>query len=323
LAIVLFGLINLRGAQWGSRVQISLTAIKVVGLLALVAGGLLIAAPHVAPAETTLPGNDNDLIGFLRFAGMGVAIVLFTYDGWIDASNIAGEVKNPTRNFPLAMALGVVCITIIYLLVNYAFLRVMPLAEMRANPTLVANTVAKAAFGESGGNALSLLMWISIFGALGGLIMTLPRLFYAAASEYVELAARTRMAPFFNALGTLTPRNGVPSGAIVFACAIAIVALFLFGSFSRIVTFFVVPFQFLNILMVSSIFRLRARLSNNDAWRMPFYPLAPALFIAVMSLFLIAAIFYNPIDSLIGVALTLAGIPVYRMLTKDATDAVR
>jgi len=322
-AIGFFALINLRGVEWGGRVQITLTAIKVVGLLALIAGGLFLAAPADNAIQDANTAGDNDLFGFLRFVGLGVAVVLFTYDGWIDASNVAGEVRNPTRNFPLAMGLGVVSITIIYLLVNYTFLRVMPLEAMRANPTLVASTVAEAAFGQIGGSILSFLMWVSIFGALGGLIMTLPRLFYAAASEYMPHAAPTRMAPFFNVLGKLSARGAVPSGAILFACAFAIVTLFLFGSFSRIVSFFVVPFQFMNILMVSTIFRLRPRLSGAGAWRMPLFPLLPVVFISVMALFLIAAIVYNPIDSLIGVALTLAGVPVYRALMKNAPEQIR
>lgn len=322
-AIGFFALINLRGVEWGGRVQITLTAIKVIGLLALISGGLFLAAPADKVVHLANAADDNDLFGFLRFVGLGVAIVLFTYDGWIDASNVAGEVKNPTCNFPLAMGLGVVCITLIYLLVNYAFLRIVPLEAMRANPTLVASTVAAAAFGRIGGTTLSLLMWVSIFGALGGLIMTLPRLFYAAASEYVPHAAPTRMAPFFNILGRLSERGSVPSGAILFACAFAIAMLFLFGSFSRIVSFFVVPFQFMNILMVSSIFRLRPKLSSPDAWRMPLYPLLPIVFIAVMALFLIAAIAYNPFDSVLGVALTLVGIPVYHALMKNAPDKMR
>jgi APA family basic amino acid/polyamine antiporter len=159
-------------------------------------------------------------------------------------------------------------------------------------------------------------MWISIFGALGGLIMTLPRLFYAAASEYVERAAGTRLAPFFRGMAWLPEKRSVPAGAILFAAAISIAALFFFGSFSRIVTFFVVPFQFMNILMVSSIFRLRPRLSGPTSFRLPGYPLVPGLFILVMALFLIAALYYNPVDSLIGVALTLAGAPVYRVLSR-------
>ena len=196
---------------------------------------------------------------FIRLIGLGVAIVLFTYDGWIDASNVAGEVKNPGRNFPLAMGLGVVLITVVYLLVNHAFLSVVSLAEMRNDPTMVASTVAAAAFGEIGADALNILITVSIFGALGGLILTLPRLYYAAASEYVPRARATGMAPFFNGLAYLSKKTSVPTGAILFACGISIAALFFFGSFSRIVTFFLVPFQLMNILLVSSIFRLRPR----------------------------------------------------------------
>ena len=319
VAILFFALINLRGALWGGRTQIVLTSIKIAGLVALVIGGVFLAAPAANPPVAPDAASDAEgLIGFLRFVGLGVAIVLFTYDGWIDASNVAGEVKNPNRNFPLAMGAGVILIILIYLLVNYAFLRVVPLEEMRANPTLVAPMVAEAAFGEVGGTALSILMWISIFGALGGLIMTLPRLFYAAASEYVDRADNTRMRPFFRAMAHLSPKQSVPSGAILFAAGISIAALFFFGSFSRIVTFFVVPFQFMNILMVSSIFILRSRLSRPDSFRLPAYPLVPAIFIVVMFLFMITALIYNPLDSLIGIALTLAGAPVYAMLTKQS-----
>jgi APA family basic amino acid/polyamine antiporter len=289
-----------------------------MGLAALIVGGLFIAAPATSPAEATIFGTDEvSASGFFRFIGLGVAIVLFTYDGWIDASNIAGEVKNPNRNFPIAMGVGVVLITVTYLLVNFAFLRVVPLEAMRAEPTLVASKVAQAAFGTAGGTVLNGLMWISIFGALGGLIMTLPRLFYAAASEYVERSANTIVAPVFRGLSWLSPKTSVPAGATLFAGAVAIAALLFFGSFSRIVTFFVVPFQFMNILMVASIFRLRPRLATADSWRLPGYPVIPAIFIVVMFLFLLAALLFNPLDSIIGIGLTLAGIPVYRVLTRQ------
>ena len=313
-AIVFFALINLRGAEWGGRTQVLLTVVKVIGLAGLIVGGARLAAPAVSSGETAVAIDGGGVAGFVRFIGLGVAIVLFTYDGWIDASNVAGEVRNPNRNFPLAMGVGVVLITCIYLLVNYAFLRVVPLEAMRENPTLVASTVAEAAFGAAGGSFLNVLMWISIFGALGGLIMTLPRLFYAAASEYSDRAAGTRLGPFFRTLSYLSEGRSVPSGAILFAAGVSIAALLFFGSFARIVNFFVVPFQFMNMLMVASIFRLRPRLSTPASYRLPGYPLVPAVFIVVMGLFLLTAIWFNPLDSLIGVGLTVAGAPVYRVL---------
>jgi APA family basic amino acid/polyamine antiporter len=113
----------------------------------------------------------------------------------------------------------------------------------------------------------------------------------------------------------VSPGSAVPAGAILVGSALAILALFFFGSFSRIVTFFVVPFQFMNILMVSSIYRLRPKLGRS-AFGLPGYPVVPAVFIVVMSLFLVAALVYNPVESLIGTGLTLTGIPVYRLLTR-------
>jgi len=321
-AIGFFGLVNLRGAEYGGGTQILLTAIKIVGLAALVAGGLFFATPgDVPPAPGPASADDTGWFGLLRFVGLGVSIVLFTYDGWIDASNVAGEVREPSRSFPRAMGFGVLGITAIYLVVNFAYLRVVPLDAMRSNPALVAPAVAEAAFGTTGGLLLNALMWISIFGALGGLILTLPRLYYAAASEYRPLAAGTPMAPFFNGLAHLSPKSGVPAGAILFACGVSIAALFFFGSFQRIVTFFVVPFQFMNILMVASVFRLRPRLSGANSWRMPLYPGLPLVFIGVMLLFLVAAIVFNPLDSLAGVALTLVGVPVYRALARRRDGA--
>ena len=320
-AILFFALVNLGGAQWGGRTQVLLTLVKVAGLSALILGGIFLAEPtwRVPAAAGGLPTTEG-LFGILRFVGLGVAIVLFTYDGWIDASNVAGEVKEPNRTFPRALGIGVVLITLIYLLVNYAFLRVVPLEEMRANSSLVASTVAEAAFGSVGGTAINALMWISIFGALGGLIMTLPRLYYAAASEYTGRAAGTALAPFIRGLAYMSHRTAVPAGAIIFAAAISILALLFFGSFSRIVTFFVVPFQFMNILMVASIFRLRRRFGQSNTYRMPMYPLLPSIFIIAMSAFLIAALIFNPIDSLIGIALTLVGVPAYRVLARDGDD---
>lgn len=319
-AIVFFVLVNLLGVDWGGRTQIVLTLIKVAGLAALVAGGIFLAAP-VPPPASDAGVAASSLMDLVCIVGTGVAIVLFTYDGWIDASHIAGEVRDAERSFPLAMGAGVLGITLIYLLVNFAYLRVVPLEAMREEPTLVAARVAESAFGEYGGALLSVFMTLSIFGALGGLVMTLPRIYYAAAAEYVGRAGGTVFAPAFRTVAWVSPRSSVPAGAMLTGAALAIVALFFFGSFSRIVTFFVVPFQFMNIMMVSSIYRLRPRLGRSSAFSLPGYPVVPAVFIIVMVLFLAAALAYNPVESLIGTGLTLAGIPVYRVLTRAERSA--
>jgi APA family basic amino acid/polyamine antiporter len=312
--IVFFALVNLAGVQWGGRTQIVLTTAKVVGVAGLVIGGLLLAAPAnpPTPLAPALAGGEG-LLGFVRFTGLGIAAVLFTYDGWIDVSHVAGEVRRPARDFPLGLGVGVAALTLLYLAVNAAYLRVVPLETMRAAPTAVASTVATSAFGPRGGPLLSLLMTISIFGALGGLVMTLPRLYYTLAATYAD-ESRGLPRRFFSLLAIVSPGAAVPTGAIAFTAVASLAALAFFGSFSRLVNFFVVPLQAANILMVAAIFRLRREGGRPAGYRTPGYPVTPLVYIVVMAGFLISAIVYRPFDTLVGVALAATGAPVYRYL---------
>jgi APA family basic amino acid/polyamine antiporter len=313
-AIVFFALVNLAGVQWGGRTQIVLTTAKVAGVAGQVIGGLLLAAPANPPAPLVpaLAGGEG-LLGFVRFTGLGIAAVLFTYDGWIDVSHVAGEVRRPARDFPLGLGVGVAALTLLYLAVNAAYLRVVPLETMREAPTAVASTVATSAFGPRGGPLLSVLMTISIFGALGGLVMTLPRLYYTLAATYAD-DSRGLPRRFFSLLGTVSAGAAVPTGAIAFTAIASLAALAFFGSFSRLVNFFVVPLQAANILMVAAIFRLRREGGQPAGYRTPGYPVTPLVYIVVMAGFLISAIVYRPFDTLVGVALAATGAPVYRYL---------
>jgi APA family basic amino acid/polyamine antiporter len=314
LAIAAFAVVNLCGVRWGGRTQVLLTLLKVVGLLALVLGCLFLAAPAAPAATGSLPRGDAASVGGLaRLIGLGVAAVLFTYDGWVDVTHVAGEVKEPRRDLPRALGLGVGGLTVFYLIVNFAFLRVVPLHAMRVTPTAeIATSVAVAAFGPTGGQVLNVLMIVSILGALGGLVMTLPRLYYAAAEQHREETAPRRVGPFFRALAWVPERSAVPAGSLLFTVALSITALFFFGTFRRIVTYFVVPVSVVNILMVASVFPLRRRFQDAvTAYRTPGYPLVPAIYILVLALLLASAIAYNPVDTLVGVAMTATGLPVY------------
>jgi len=310
LAIAAFSVVNLCGVRWGGRTQIVLTIVKIVGLLALIVGSLTLAAPDIPAAAAT--AHETSLLGLVAVVGLGVAAVLFTYDGWVDVTHVAGEVKEPARHLPLALGLGVGGLTLLYLVVNYAYLRVVPLEAMRVIPTAaVATTVAVAAFGPGGGQVLNVLIIVSILGALGGLILTLPRLYYAAAEQYRDATAPRRVSLFFRALAWVPARSAVPAGSVLFTAALSITALCFFGTFRRIVSYFVVPVHAVNILLVASVFRLRRRLGQPTAYRAPGYPLVPAVYVFVLALFLVAAIAYNPRDTMIGLAMTATALPVY------------
>jgi APA family basic amino acid/polyamine antiporter len=317
--VALFAAINLLGVRWGGRTQVALTAIKIAGLLALVFGSYALAEP--VPSTTEPSASGGGILPFLRFVGLGVAAVLFTYDGWTDVSHVAGEVSDPGRNFPRGLGLGVLGITILYLIVNSAFLRVMPLDRMRVEGESVGTALAVATFGDAGGQIVQGLILLSIFGSLGGLVMTAPRIVYAASAEYEVLTRGRRAHRFFEALAWISPRTAVPAGSILFCAVLATVAILFFGTFERLVAFIVVPLQFMNILMVASVFRLRKREARSEEranhYFAPGYPFLPLLFIFVMSLLLLNAIAFNPGDTLVGIALTALGIPVYLWIRRD------
>jgi APA family basic amino acid/polyamine antiporter len=120
LAIAAFAAVNLCGVRWGGRTQVVLTAVKIAGLLALVFGSLLLAPPAEATAAGhAATGQGSSLLGFVGLVGLGVAAVLFTYDGWIDVSHVGGEVSEPAKDLPLALGLGVGGLTLLYLVVNF------------------------------------------------------------------------------------------------------------------------------------------------------------------------------------------------------------
>ncbi len=320
-AVALFAAINLLGVRWGGRTQVALTAIKIAGLLALVFGSYALAEP--AASSPAAASGGAGLLSFFRFVGLGVAAVLFTYDGWTDVSHLGGEVSEPGLAFPRGLGLGVLGIMLLYLVVNAAFLRVMPIDQMREEGASVGTALAVATFGAAGGQVVQGLILLSIFGALGGLVMTAPRLVYAASAEYEALTRGRTPHRFFEALAWVSPRTAVPAVSIVFCASLAALAILFFGTFERLVAFIVVPLQFMNILMVASVFRLRKRAVGTPAQQVhyltPGYPFVPLLFIFVMSLLLLNAIAFNLRDTLIGIALTALGIPVYFWIRKGDT----
>jgi APA family basic amino acid/polyamine antiporter len=306
-AIATFAGINLMGVRWGGGTQVVLTTIKIAGLLGLVGGSYFLAERAPAP-----PSEPVALLDFLRFIGLGVAAVLFTYDGWTDVSHVAGEVDEPKKNLPRGLGYGVLGITLLYLVVNDAFLRVMPLDRMRAEGASVGTELALQTFGPLGGTLVSAFIMISIFGALGGLVMTAPRLVYAPSAEYEALTRGRAGNAFFRTLAYVSKKTAVPSASILFCAFLSSVAILFFGTFERLVSFIVVPLQATNILMVAAVFRLRKRARENPGqYLTPGYPVVPLVFIAVMTLLLVNAIYFNPVDTLIGVGLTATGAPVY------------
>ncbi len=322
-AILVFTTINLMGVRWGGVTQVIITSVKIAALLFLVLSSLLLVDQTPTTESVSQVAGADGLWGFIRLVGLGIGAVLFTYDGWADVSHVAGEVKSPKRILPLGLVVGVGSIAFLYLLVNYAFLRVVPLEAMREEPTLIASTVARVTFGETGAKLITGLIIISIFGALGGLLMTVPRFYFATGVRYVQRIRKGHPVNLvLQTLSRVSPKTGVPVGAILFVSALSCIVLLFFRTFSRLVNFFVVSNYFFPILVIGAVFKFRSRY-RNEGYRTPGYPVVPLVFMVVIASFLISALYYRPGDTLIGVGLTALGIPFYLWLNKGKGSGVR
>lgn len=179
--IALLTAMNVRGVNWGKWIADLFTGAKLLGLLMLIAVGLLFARPDVAainaadPVAHTPPAH---LMSALAAAFIGV---LWSYGGWQHASYMAGETINPQRNVPRAMIIGALTVTTVYVLANVAYMRLLPMNEISGSKTIAAD--ALSGVFAWGGWVMALLIGVSTFGTAGIYCMTAPRIYFAMARD--------------------------------------------------------------------------------------------------------------------------------------------
>ncbi|MDP9176619.1 MAG: amino acid permease [Gemmatimonadota bacterium] len=298
LAILLAGATNYIGVRTAGTVQNITTLAKVGGLLFIISLAFVIALPssggHYTPAVP--PGSFS--IGAF---GLALVSVLWVYDGWADVSFVAGEVEHPQRNLPRILITGTCAIIVIYALANLAYLAVMPIEEMRQSK-LVAADVAQRLMGSAGVAFIATVVMISTFGTLNGTMITGPRVIFAMADDGL----------LFRSLGRVHPRYKTPSTSIVVITVIA-VAFVLVGTFEQLADAFVTAIVPFYALAVASVFVFRKRADYDPPFRVPLYPLVPAIFI-LSTIFLLSNAIVDPgsrwptLGVLGGIV---AGIPVY------------
>lgn len=298
LVILLLSAANYAGVSWGKFIQNVFTIIKVTSLLALIVAGFLLAKEPIARWAL----NPQELSFGQLLSGFGLALVAvgWAFDGWTNVSFISGEIKDPQRNFPRALIVGTLTITVLYLLVNIVYFLALPLDEM-TGVIRVAEKAGTALFGGSATAMLAVAVLISTFGALNGTILVGPRIYFAMARDNL----------FFKKAANVHPRFRTPGAAIILQATWACV-LTLSGTFEQLLTFV----MFVSILFwvagAASLFTLRKK--RPDLPR-PFktwgYPVVPLLFIAASVGILLNTLLEKPVESLAGLALTALGIPLY------------
>lgn len=295
-AIALLAAANIRSVTWGAAVQNASTAAKVVAL----AGLALLALAFGDGATGALAAAPSFEV--LSWGGFGVALIaaLWAYDGWADLTFMAGEVRDPGRTLPRALVGGVLAIIAVYLLVNAAYLYVLPVDAMAASE-LVAADAATRILGTLGASVVAALVMLSTFGALNGSTMTGPRIFYAMADDGL----------FFRPIAAVHSRYRTPYAAIGLAALLGI-AFVSIRTFEQLAGQFILGIWPFYALAVGAVFLLRRRRPDAERpYRTVGYPWVPLVFLLASVAMLVNALIEEPLVTGVCFGVILLGIPVF------------
>jgi amino acid transporter len=278
-AVLILSAVNLLGVQSGKWTQNVLTVLKVVGLLLIIAFGLCIATP--TPVEVAV---DQRAAGSNYY--LALILVLFTYGGWNNIAYVAVEVRRPTENILRSLVLGVSLITLLYIFINLAFLKVLGLPGMVASDS-VASDMLRVMGGTGMALFISVLICVTCLGSINGMLLTESRIYYALGREY-------RVLDF---LGRWHPRLDTPVWSLTLQAAICLAMIILLGgnaaAFERLVVLSAPLFWFFVLLVSLSLFQFRRRQSQSaGVYRVPCYPWLPLLFVASNLFILYASLAY-------------------------------
>jgi len=307
VAIVLTATFNYVGIRWGSLVQNITTLAKTGALLLITVLALAIGLPQTGGHYT--PAIPEGSFTFGAF-GLALVSVLWVYDGWADVSFVGGEVKDPERNLPRVLIYGTLIIIALYLLANLAYLAVLPVEQIR-HSRLVAADVADKLIGAAGVAFVSVAVMISTFGTLNGSVMTGSRILFTMAADGL----------LFKPVAIVDRRFQTPAVAIWLSATLGVLFV-LVGTFERLADTFVTAIVPFYALAVASIFVLRRRADYNPPFKVPGYPVVPAIFI-VATILLLGNAIVDPasrLPTLAVIGVILLGIPVF-FLTKTGRTA--
>ncbi len=232
--------------------------------------------------------------------GLALAGAFWAYDGWNNLTFVAGEVKRPQRNVPLGLLIGTLIVIVVYMLINAAFLYVLPVDQM-ANSPLVAATAAEIIFGHNGAVIISIAVIISTFGALNGSILSTARVCFAMS--------RSNM--FFKKLGEIHPKFGTPHTSLI-AQGVWSCILVLSGTFDTITDYVIFAAWLFYMLGALGVIVLRKKMPDVPRpYKVWGYPYTPILFVIFSFLFLVNTLISDISNAAMGSLLILLGLPLY------------
>jgi APA family basic amino acid/polyamine antiporter len=305
LTTCLLSSLSIFGTRYAGMLQTLSTVAKLIPIFLIGVAGIFIGHEQVTGVSSGLPAS-----------GMGAAILatLWAYDGWIHVGTMAGEMKNPSRDLPLAVILGLSVVAVAYLLVNFSIFHVVPAAQVAALNDRAAVVAAQKLFGDFGATLIQVGILISIFGCLNGNIMATTRVPYA-------MGVRGDL-PFSSWVGRTHPVFGTPQNAILLQTFVALLMIFT-GNPDLITDIGISAVYVFYVLSFAGIVKLRKQKVGEELarYRTPLYPLVP-LVAVVGGLYIIGSTVLNqPRYALYAFLLTLAGLPIYYAVQRSKRAA--
>ncbi|MCB9800039.1 MAG: amino acid permease [Candidatus Omnitrophica bacterium] len=299
-SIAFFTGLNIAGLHYGTRVQNALSILKVATLAVMTA--LIFTFGKNLSAPTFSAGNMQISYAFIP----ALIPVLWAYGGWNESTFMSGEFTDTRKELPRSLITSIAVITLLYVLINMAYLKVMPPAEMKESQSIAAD-IFNRMFGSMGNKIMSCAVMISACGALNSYVMTGARIPFAVAQDVRRLSW----------MGEVHQNYGTPAKAFIVNAVWASV-LILWGNFEELLFFTGFAKWFFFILAGASVFVLRKKLADSHkGFKMIGYPWVPIIFTFVSLALFITTIVHTARAALFGAAILLLGIPVYYVISRQ------
>lgn len=294
--------INVLSTKLGSKVQLVSTIAKLIPIFVIIVFGLIKGTAHsfsIPEASATSTG----------IAGFGAAMLgtLWAYDGWVGVGNMAGELKNPKKDLPRSIIIGLLVTIGVYILINFAIVNIMPVSKVIGS-SKPASDAAVILFGNGGASLIAAGIMISIFGALNGYLMTGVRIPFAMAQD--------NLFPFAKFFGKVNQKFETPINTFLFEVILACLYV-LSGSFDTLTNLAVFVMWIFFVMAVAGIFILRSKHKHLERpYKVPMYPIVPLVGIVGGIYILVSTLLTDTNNALYGIVITLIGLPVYYLIRK-------
>ena len=306
VVVGIFSVINYLGVRLGSWVQNLLTMVKIGAILTFAGLGFILGNGNWSNFNSSSQSHSASVL--LAPWSLAMISVFFSYTGWFTSTYVASEIKDPEKNIPHSIIYGTLIVTLMYTLINGAYIYAIPPQRMRGMIS-VAESAAAALFGMTISKYVSAAIVVSVLGAINSVILTSPRIYYAMAKDGLFFQAAGRVHPVFK-----TPANSILLQGFWSA------VLVLSGTFGQLLTYTTVAMLAFSVLTGTAVLVLRrTQPSLPRPFHVPCYPWLTIVFVLSYIVILANILFSRPREALAGIGIVLLGIPAYLFWSRKRT----